>query len=45
MHCNNKIQIKSLSGMYVSADRNMGNSLIANRKEAYDWETFELIPK
>ena len=37
-----KIALKTETGNYVCADRSHGNLLFANRKNAYEWETFEL---
>jgi len=41
-----KVYLQTNNGLYVAADRKKQNRLIANRKEAGDWETFtvEFLP-
>jgi hypothetical protein len=40
---NGKVFLKASNGKMVCSDRNINNKLIANRNNAYEWETFELF--
>ena len=39
----NRFCIKASNGLFVSADRDLGGALIANRTKAFDWEKFRIF--